>query len=245
MLQRIRISVIRWIIAQFEVFLFERKVASFYRQIFKRNPLTVLDIGANRGQTIDFFLNLNPDSTIYSFEPNPSLFAILKENYSQNNIHLFQKGVSNIEEKKTFYENILDESSTFEELNQNSEYLKLKSSILGVKPKDIIKKSYEVDVTTLNQFLMESSLKTVNVLKIDTEGHEFECLEGLFMSPYDAKIDIIQFEMHFDDMYLRARTYNEMKELLNQNGYKEIKKIKHGFGDFYDYFYSKSCEYEI
>ena len=51
--------------------------------------------------------------------------------------------------------------------------------------------------------------------------------------------------MHFDDMYLRARTYDEMKELLNQNGYREIKRIKHGFGDFYDYFYSKSSEYEI
>ena len=245
MLQRIRISIVRWIIAQFEVFLFERKVATFYRQIFKQNKLVVLDIGANRGQTIDFFLNLNPDSTIYSFEPNPSLYANLKKNYSRNNIHLLQRGVSNVEEKKTFYENILDESSTFEELNQNSDYLRLKSSILGVKPQDIVKKSYKVDVTTLNQFLIESSLKKVNVLKIDTEGHEFECLEGLFKAPYDTKIDIIQFEMHFDDMYLKARTYDEMKQLLNQNGYSEIKRIKHGFGDFYDYFYSKSSEYEI
>ena len=51
-------------------------------------------------------------------------------------------------------------------------------------------------------------------------------LKGLFKAPYDTKIDIIQFEMHFDDMYLRARTYDEMKELLNQNGYRGNQKNK-------------------
>ena len=30
-----------------------------------------------------------------------------------------------------------------------------------------------------------------------------------------------------------------MNNLLNKNGFFELKKIKHGFGDFYDYFYSK------
>ena len=148
-------------------------------------------------------------------------------------------GVSNKVETKIFYENILDESSTFEELNMDSEYLKTKSSILGVQPENIIKLSYPVEVTTLNHFFIDQQIQKVDVLKIDTEGHEYEGLEGLFESTRPIEVSVIQFEMHFDDMYLKNRSYKEIKDLLNSKGYFEIKRIKHGFGDFYDYFYSK------
>jgi FkbM family methyltransferase len=221
--------------------LFEKKVSHFYKKIFNKEYLTIIDIGANRGQTIEFFLTLNPDSSLYSFEPNPKLFQILEKKYKlHQNVNLIQKGVSDTIETKTFYENILDESSTFEELNMDSNYLKMKSSILGVKPENIVSSSYPVEVTTLEQFIQESGLKKVDVLKIDTEGHEFECLAGLFQSNEVIEINIIQFEMHFDDMYLKNRSYDEMKNILNSNGFYEIAKIKHGFGDFYDYFYSKN-----
>lgn len=237
--QKIRIYSIRLIIAQFEL-LFERKVSRFYNTIFEKEILLIIDIGANRGQTIDFFHKLNQKSFIYSFEPNPKLFEILEKKYNGNKrISLIQKGVSNKKETKTFYENVLHESSTFEELNMESQYLKVKSSILGVKPENIVKDSYPVKVTTLSYFIKSKGLKSIDILKIDTEGHEFECLEGLFQSTIDSKVRVIQFEMHFDDMYLKNRSYDDMKELLNANGYFEIKRIKHGFGDFYDYFYSQ------
>ena len=132
----------------------------------------------------------------------------------------------------------MHESSTFEELNMESQYLKVKSSILGVKPENIVKDSYPVEVTTLSHFIKSKGVKSIDILKIDTEGHEFECLEGLFQSTIDSKVRVIQFEMHFDDMYLKNRSYDDIKELLNVNGYFEIKRIKHSFGNFYDYFYS-------
>jgi len=121
----------------------------------------------------------------------------------------------------------------------DSDYLKMKSSILGVKPQNIIKESYPVKVTTLNDFIIRNEILEIDVLKIDTEGHEFECLDGLFNSKNIKDIKIIQFEIHFDDMYLNNKSYGEIKNLLNSNGYFEIKKIKHGFGNFYDAFYSK------
>ena len=240
MLQKLRIFVIRWTISQFETYFFERKVSQFYKKIFQKKALSVIDVGANRGQTIDFFLQLNPLSVVHSFEPNPELHKALQKKYkSNNNINLIQMGVSNKVETKIFYENILDESSSFEELNLDSEYLKTKSSILGVKPDNIIKLSYPVEVTTLDHFFIDQQIQEVDVLKIDTEGHEYEGLEGLFESTRPIEVSVIQFEMHFDDMYLKNRSYKEIKDLLNSKGYFEIKRIKHGFGDFYDYFYSK------
>ncbi len=244
MFLKFRIFIIRWTIAKFEIYLFERKVSNFYKRILDESRPTILDVGANRGQTIEFFLKLNPQSNLYSFEPNPNLFNELQNKYkSHQGINLIQKGVSNKDETKTFYENILDESSTFEELNMDSEYLKMKSSILGVKPENIVKHSYPVEVTTLQKFIEEKGLEKIDVIKIDTEGHEFECLEGLFEHDETPEINIIQFEMHFDDMYLKNRSYEEMKTILNKNGYHEILRIKHGFGNFYDYFYSKNKKY--
>lgn len=240
MRKRLRIKIIRWIIAQFELYLFERKSSLFYREMFKNKILTVVDVGANRGQTINFFLKSNPNSSLFSFEPNPKLSKDLKEKYKNyENVEIIQFGVSNKIGNRIFYENILDESSTFEELNMDSKYLKMKASILGVKPEKIVKKSYPVKVTTLDHFFKERNLEIVNVLKIDTEGHELKCLEGLFESAPCQDIKIIQFEMHFDDMYIKNKSYEDIKTLLNKNNYFEIKKIKHGFGNFYEYFYSK------
>jgi FkbM family methyltransferase len=239
MLQKIRIFIIRWTLAQFEL-LFERKVSLLYNKILKNEILLIIDIGANRGQTIEFFHKLNPKSYLYSFEPNPKLFETLEKKYKSNkSISLIQKGVSNKIETKIFYENVFDETSTFEVLNMDSQYLKKKSLILGVKPEDIVKDSYPVEVTTLSHFIETKGLQKVDILKIDTEGHEFECLEGLFQSTNSPRVKVIQFEMHFDDMYLKNRSYDDIKDLLNLNGYYEIKRIKHGFGDFYDYFYAQ------
>ena len=42
--------------------------------------------------------------------------------------------------------------------------------------------------------------------------------------------------------FCENRSYKEIKDLLNSKGYFEIKRIKHGFGDFYDYFYSKDSD---
>jgi hypothetical protein len=47
-------------------------------------------------------------------------------------IKIHNLGVSNINGELTFHENILDETSTFEELNFASKYLEKKAKILGV-----------------------------------------------------------------------------------------------------------------
>ena len=131
--------------------------------MFKNENLVIVDVGANEGQTINFFHRLNKKNFLYSFEPNPTLFKILKKKYKNNkNVKLFQKGVSDLSTTRTFYENILHESSTFEKLNMSSKYLKKKSIILGVKPSEIISTSYPVKVINLNEFLNKEGIIIVD-----------------------------------------------------------------------------------
>jgi hypothetical protein len=79
----------------------------------------------------------------------------------------------------------------------------------------------------------------IDVLKIDTEGHELACLHGLFSEPLHHPIEFIQLEVHNDDMYLNSHSFEEITEILEANGYGLAGKIKHGFGDFYDAVFRK------
>lgn len=228
----LRVELVKSFIDLNEHFFFEKKMKAFYKSIDM--PHVVIDVGANKGQSIDFFLKINPECKIFAIEPNRVLFNLLIKKYSGNkNIKLFNFGISDVEGEKLFNENVLDYTSTFETLNVNSEYLKKKTRILGVTTGNIITKSYNVKTLTLSKFIQENLHgKTIDVLKIDTEGHEYHCLTGLFNEPSSSVIKYIQMENHNDDMYENSISFIEINRLLNINKYCECAKIKHGFGDF-------------
>ena len=147
-------------------------------------------------------------------------------------------GISNIKGEMVFHENILDETSTFEELNLDSKYLEKKAKVLGVTKENIIVDNYKVDVIRLVDFLKENTNKEYDVLKIDVEGHELQCLQGLFADEGTVlPIRFIQLESHNNDIYLSNNQRHDIETILNTNGFEKIAEIKHGFGDFAEIIY--------
>ncbi len=117
-------------------------------------------------------MNIYPAAQIYAFEPNPRLHAKLVAKYGNNKqIHLFANGISDHAGELELQETLMDETSTFESLNYNSDYLKMKSSILGVSPQEIVTKSHVVSVIRLCDFISDNQIVSIDILKIDTEGH--------------------------------------------------------------------------
>jgi FkbM family methyltransferase len=234
-----------WIVGEFiklnEKVIFNRRLLKFYKSILDKKIDFVIDVGANSGQSIDLFFELNPNCKIIAFEPNPKLAQNLKQKFSNNsNVQSFQLGISDTVGQKIFHENVFDATSTFEELKMTSKYLKKKSMILGVKPEKIVVKSYPVEVTTLSDFINSQCTGPIDILKIDTEGHEYACLTGLFKSQLRHDIEFIQLEIHYDDMYINGKSLKELTELLNKNGYDLEGKVKHGFGNFEDVFFRRN-----
>lgn len=224
-----------------ERLVFYPRLKKFYISVLKDKPITVIDVGSNKGQSIDFFRKIDRKAVIYGFEPNEKLYQKLIKKYSPNpSVTIINKGISDTEGSLLFHENILDETSTFENLNYNSAYLKKKAKILGVTVEKIITKSYEVDVTTLSKFIELNPNKIFDVLKIDVEGHELQALKGLFTQTGGASqpvpIKFIQIESHNDDMYL-TNNKHEIENLLSTNNFLPVAKIKHGFGDFHEIIY--------
>ena len=240
MLEKLRLRLVSELIELNESFFFNRKLLLFYKKAFNNDLNVVLDVGANKGQSIELFLKLNKNCTIHAFEPNPALSDKLKAKYKgYQNIHIHKLGISDVTGLKTFHENIFEQTSTFEEINFDSKYLKTKAKVLGVDPKNIIKESYPVEVITLSDFLTEHNMGRIDLLKIDTEGHEYSCLKGLFKGNTNWHIRFIQMEIHNDDMCKNKNSSEDIFDLLDSKSYKTKDRIKHGFGDFSEYIFEK------
>lgn len=239
-MKNLRINFVRSVIELNERVLFNRKLYRYYKSELGSEINTIIDVGVNLGQTIDLFLKLNRNCTFYGFEPNPDLYATLEKKYqNKSNINLYPYGISERAGTKTFHENVLHSTSSFEEVNLKSSYVSKKANILGVSKQGLIKKSYPVEIITLCDFINSTCTEKIDVLKIDTEGHEYYCLLGLFAKELKFPVEYIQLENHEDDMYLNKKSSSEIQELLKSNGYSEVKKINHGFGNIQEMIYRR------
>lgn len=238
-MSNLRTKIIQKLVHFNESVFFYPKLKKFYTTHLNKNMINVIDVGANKGQSIDFFLKINKNATINSFEPNKKLFHLLQNKYKTNtNITIHNLGLSNVKGELVFYENVMNETSSFEELNLNSKYLEKKAKVLGVDKENIIVDNYKVQVIRLIDFLKDKPNNKFDVLKIDVEGHELQCLQGLFQDEIEVlPIRFIQLESHYDDMYLNNNQHQEIENLLIKNGFEKSKTIKHGFGDFAEIIY--------
>jgi len=237
----IRTKIIQKIIDINENLIFYPKLKAFYQKRLTSKAPTIFDVGCNKGQSIDFFLKINKNCKFYAFEPNLTLFENLKENYKNNsNIIFYNLGISDKDGVLSFKQNLMDETSSFEELNYESAYLKRKAKILGVSKENLIIDEYNVNVTTLSSFIIKNNIANIDVLKIDVEGHELKCILGLFNNePLNANINYVQLEKHNDDMYLNNNNDLRINKILTKNGYEEIACINHGFGGIQEVIYKK------
>jgi FkbM family methyltransferase len=206
----------------------------------------IFDVGANNGQSIRFFRSISQNAKIFSFEPNPTLFKYLQQQFhSDSRIELNQSGVSNLNGELVFQINQLDLTSSFQKLNFNSTYLKKKAAIIGVKAEDIISEKIMAPVIQLKHFIKENNINVIDLIKIDTEGHEYECLQGLFaplLNEQFVYIKRIQIENHHDDMYENQVPFEKINELLKSNKFIEERRIKHPFGNFFEIIYVNQDE---
>jgi FkbM family methyltransferase len=238
LLGRIRVGIIQWAIHLNELLIFYPRLKRYYQNLGLSGP-TILDVGSNKGQSIAFFRQIFGKAQIFGFEPNPVLFnKLLTEWNSDNKVFLSHVGVSEAPGDLELQITVTDETSTFEPLNPDSDYLKMKAKVLGVKPEEMVVERYRVKVIRLADFIREQQLPRVDILKIDTEGHEYKCLKGLF-DGNTVLPEYIQLEVHEDDMYVNREELRQIPELLRTQGYRRDAVIEHGFGNFHEVIYKR------
>ena len=143
---------------------------------------TVIDIGAHVGYyTLLMAQLVGENGKVYSFEPDPVNFQLLKKSVEINgfeNVVLIQKAVSNITDKvKLFLGN--DDSAI--------------NRIYDAKLGDT-KESIDVESVTIDEYFKEND-ELVNFIKIDSEGSEVKIINGMkqFLSRNQELVMMTEF----------------------------------------------------
>ena len=205
------------------------------KSLKKLNINYIFDVGSHRGESIDYFIKLKNLKKIQSFEPQKDIFLVLKKKYKNNNkVILNQIALSQNENYKDFYINDLSSTSSFSRLNKKSLWLKIKNKILN-KKNPIINK-IKIRSITIDKFIKQKKIKKIDLLKIDTEGHELEVLKGALKTIKEHKVKFILIELHFSKMY-QNYSKKKIESFLAKNNFFLLKKFKFPFLSFVDNLY--------
>ena len=220
----------------------KKKIVNFLKKKLPNKSLRIIDVGAHHGETVKLFIKNFKIEKIFCYEASKINFLKLKENTltlknKKIDIKIFNLGIG--ESKKIVVFNQISEtsSSTFSKINFNSQYFKKKNKILKFFfGKDYIDTSYPVEINTLNQEMTKNNLEIVDLLKIDTEGYEYEVIKGL--NEKIRKVNFIYFEHHFDQMILKNYTLRDVNKYLENAGFEKIFKLKMPFRKTFEYIYA-------
>ena len=223
----------------------KKKILNYFKSRLKDISLVAIDIGTHKGETIDFFLDNFNVTQIYCCEPNSEIFSELnkKKKYHNDKIKLFNLALGQQNEEKQL--SILKDSSssTFNQFNENSNYFKRKKKILNYfsNTNEYVAKKKLVKVLKTSDFINENLIKNIDVLKIDTEGYEFNILKGLNIDQFKL-IKFIYFEHHYDLMLKKNYKFQDINEFLVEKGFKKSFKIKMKFRKTFEYIYENKIE---
>ena len=179
---------------------------SLIKKLIKNKKIIALDVGAQGGFNSDLFFpekyNLFFEDIL--IEPIKTEALKLKEKK-----FVINKGLWNKKEKKTLY--ILDKR-----LGSSSMYKpdKKKFDLYNMDNKDFdnfkITRTIEIECDTMSNQLSELDIKSLDYLKIDTQGAELEILKGIG----NFRPLLIKIEAHFFSMYKDAPSWQELVSYL-------------------------------
>ena len=169
------------------------------------------------------------------FEPQTDIFKKLKKLYkNKKNATIFNYAISNKNGFKKLYVNQHDLTSTFLKFNFDNRYLNYKAKLFNSTVREMTKKIEIVKTKTLKNFISEKKIKKIDLMKIDTEGHELEVLVGIGKKINKVKYFLVEF--HNDRVY---QSYNPKKihNYLIKNNFVLKKIFRFPFTTWEDRFY--------
>ena len=105
--------------------------------------------------------------------------------------------------------------------------------------KDLFKKKQSTEIITLSDFVKMRNIEKIDLLKIDTEGYEYNILKGVNLTDL-AHIDYIYFEHHYDLMIKKNYKFSDINNYLKSNNFVKVFKIKMKFRKTFEYIYKNT-----
>lgn len=144
--------------------LFQTKYKSEYFFPDQLSPKVIFDIGGNIGITAIYLASLFPEAQIYTFEPLPANFEVLNKNIQKyDNIEAFNIGLGS---KNGNFKVYLSNDS------ENYGGISFYPNPIGNSSDPYI----SCKVRNIDEIIDELKIKSIDLIKIDTEGAEYDIL---------------------------------------------------------------------
>jgi FkbM family methyltransferase len=177
-----------------------------YYLVPTREPISVIDCGANIGMSLLYIKIRAPQARVLCFEPNPAARAVLDKNIAANGwekeVHVLPYALGKSKGTVDFF---VDKKEATSSGGGTAQYQKNKGTALT---------SYPVEVDVLSHHITDP----VDLLKIDIEGGEFDVLEELVAQGKLARVKTIQLEYHYIPGYFTQPLF-KMLALLESEGF--------------------------
>ncbi len=181
--------------------------------------ITIIEGGAFRGHDTIAMAQTWPNSTIYTFEPVPELFNVLKDNTSKfANIHCFNLALSKTNGTAQFWPS--------ENPKRNGIHSQAGSLL---QPKERLKWSnikfnepFQVQTITLDTWANQNNIGHVDFLWLDLQGFELPVMQAA--PNIMQQVKYLYTEVHFVEAYSDQKQHQEVIAWIEDQGFEIIGK---------------------
>ncbi len=194
----------------------QKRIVKF---INNKNIRIVLDIGAHKGEFLNHIKKIKSIRKVYSLEPQKKIFNELLKEIDNKKFFAYNIAISNNNGKQKMQINDFSMTSTLSKLNEKSKYYKIKNLIIGNK-----KKKFEfIKTEKLDFFAKKRKIKNIDLLKIDTEGHELNVVKSGLKTLKNTKYILVEFRQN--DLYLNYSS-SLLHKMITKNNFELVKNFK-------------------
>lgn len=184
----------------------------------------IVDVGANKGDTVARFVETFPTAGIWALEPHPDTFAGMAQRFAGNpHVRPRRLALSSRAGTSTMHSYSNAAINALSPIAPGAEGL-IDGSVVASA-------AVEVALQSLRQFCVDEGLERIDILKLDTQGHELEILQGERELLRSGKVRFILVELLFSPLYATQARAGEVIGLLESCGFKLF--------DFYDFVYDE------
>jgi FkbM family methyltransferase len=181
-----------------------------------RDIRTVFDIGANVGDMVRMAYESFPQATIHAFEPVDATYRTLCANVASMSDRVRTYRFGFMDTSGPMEINISSFHGASSVLRQSEEHADVHRDI-GVK--EVGKET--IEVRRLDQFVEESAIGTIDLVKIDVEGVELQVLKG-GRKALRNDIQHVMVELSFLRSGRRSKNWIEVAGELHDAGFMLI-----------------------
>ncbi|MBN9516655.1 MAG: FkbM family methyltransferase [Alphaproteobacteria bacterium] len=185
----------------------------------------IVDVGANKGDTVARFLEAFPAAGVWALEPHPDTYAGMAPRFAgDTRVRPRRLALSSRAGTSIMHSYTNAAINSLSPVAQGAEGL--------VDGSVVASAAVEVELQSLRQFCTNEGLERVDILKLDTQGHELDILQGETEFLRSGKVRFVLVELLFSSVYATQGRAGEIIGLLEGCGFKLF--------DFYDFAYDET-----